>query len=87
MTVMIADRGANASVLAAAVAAMVGLAFIASVGLYFVAAQSQQSMMPRVEAAPKPAPVKPLAPKLAPVAQPTVAPHAEWMDRAIRANS
>lgn len=86
MTVMIADRGANASVLAAAVAAMVGLAFLASVGLYVVAVQSQQSMMPKTAPPPKPAAVKPVAPKPVLAEQPKVAPHADWMDRAIRAN-
>lgn len=87
MTVMIADRGANASVLAAAVAAMVGVAFVASVGLYIVAVHSQPDILPRTASKPKPVAVKLAKPVAAPAITPTtVAPHAEWMDRAIRAN-
>lgn len=94
MTVLVADRGANASVLAAAVAAMVALAFAASVGLYIVAASSQP--MIGEKPAPKPMALKPvLALKpvrmqpiasAKPVAPPKVAPHADWMDRSIAAN-
>jgi hypothetical protein len=91
MTVMVADRGANASVLAAAVAAMVGLAFAASVGLYLSAVNSQPALQPSHAAPVLKAPVIRIAPPARPISAPVappvqVAPHAEWMDRAIRAN-
>lgn len=92
MTVLVVGRGANASVLAAAVAAMVVLAFAASVGLYLVAANSQ----PMIGEKPAPEPVfKPVAltpVKIMPIVSaepmvpPRVAPYAEWMERSMRAN-
>ncbi|WP_091741667.1 hypothetical protein [Phenylobacterium immobile] len=90
MTVMTADRGANASVLAAAVAAMVGLAFLASVGLYLSAVNSQPNFTSKSPVIDRPAAKKPAVVKLASPAQALLArrqaPYADWMDRAIRAN-
>jgi hypothetical protein len=81
MSAMTVERGANASTLAGAVAAMAVMTLVASVGLYVAAVRSQpDDSRPATEAAA----VKTVVLRPAPV--PKVAPHAEWMDRAIRAN-
>lgn len=89
MSVMTVERGANAGVFAGAVAAMAGATVLASAALYLVASRDQPAS--QSEAKPKPVVVKPVkaaAPVAAfpPAPVPKIAPHAEWMDRALKAN-